>query len=178
MRYRIHAVAVSSLALALASCASPQTTPTSAPSPITPTASTTPSPIAETICPPTPLNVTIDYQMTTDVAGGILISATSNLPNGSDLNASFFNEAAGFLAQDEDTLSDGRVSFGPFSDRGTPLAGAYDFSITFPIATNQSAAVRDCIGQHGELLVGPLVSVEEITGDNVASLNERLVIEP
>ena len=93
----------------------------------------TPTPIADTAeCRPTPLDVTITYELTTDASGGVTIDATSNLPDGSEMNASFFVEG-GYFAQDEGTLEDGMVSFGPFSNKGTPLQGSYDMSITLRI---------------------------------------------
>lgn len=127
-------------------------------------------------CPPTPLDVAITYELTTDASGGVTINATSNLPDGSELNASFFVEG-GYFAQEEGTLLNGRVSFGPFSDRGTPLRGTYDMSITLPIARNQPDSIQACIGSAGELLTGPLVSAEEVTGDNVASLDVVVILE-
>jgi hypothetical protein len=137
---------------------------------------TTAPPTKVADCPPTPIDVTITYELVTDPSGGITIDAASNLPNGASMNASFFVEGD-FFAQDDGTLENGKISFGPFSDKGNPLKGTYEMSITLPIARLQPATVQACIGRAGELLAGPLVSAEEITGDNVASLDVVVTVE-
>ncbi|SDY47706.1 hypothetical protein SAMN05216554_0442 [Herbiconiux ginsengi] len=118
----------------------------------------------------------IAYALSSDSSGGVTIDATSNLPDGSELNASFFVED-GFFAQDEGVLNDGRISFGPFSNKGTPLHGSYDLSITLPIARNQPGPVQACIGDAGQNLSGTLVSIDEISGDKFASLDAVVVID-
>lgn len=118
----------------------------------------------------------ITYELVLDTSGGVTIEAASNVPDGAVMNASFFVED-GYFGQDEGTLDNGQVSFGPFSDKGTPLKGTYDLSITLPIARNQPESVQACIGSAGEELTGPLVSADEITGDNVASLEETVTLD-
>lgn len=165
------------LVLALSACAPEATTTPSATAQPSASATPKPTPTAKAVeCPPTPLDVTITYELTTDASGGIKINATSNLPDGAEMGASFFVEG-GYFAQDEGTLENGQVSFGPFSDKGTPLRGTYEMSITLSIARNQPASVQACIGAAGELLTGPLVSTEEITGDKVASLDVVVTVE-
>jgi len=134
-------------------------------------ASPTPLPSSEGSCPSNPIEVVITYELLPDAGGGTIVEAETNLPEGSEVNGSFFIENE-FLAQDEDVVEGGRARFGPFSDDGEPLRGTYELSITLPIARNQPASVQACIGEAGELLTGPLVSTEEITGDKVASLDE------
>jgi hypothetical protein len=92
------------------------------------------------------------------------------------MNASFFVEN-GFFAQDQGTVAMGKVTFGPFSDKGAPLHGSYSMSITLPIARNQPDAVQRCIGERGENLTGPLVSTEQITEDKVAGIDEQVLID-
>ncbi|NQX36448.1 hypothetical protein [Herbiconiux sp. VKM Ac-2851] len=118
----------------------------------------------------------IAYTLASDSSGGVTIDATSNLPDGSELNASLFVED-GFLAQDQGVLNNGHISFGPFSNKGTPLRGSYDLSITLPIARNQPGLVQACIGDAGQNLTGVLVSTDEISGDKFASLDAVVVID-
>lgn len=108
--------------------------------------------------------------------GSVTVTAESNLPDGTQLSSSVFQEG-GFIAQDSQTLRDGMVSFGPFSDNGGPIpSGTYDVSVTMPIARNQPAEVRAVIGDAGENLTGPLVGVESITGDAVVSVGDQLAV--
>lgn len=167
----------------LSACSTSQ--PAAGPSPIAtasesgaepvPSPSPSPSVTAAAECPPTPLEVTITYQLTTNASGGVLVNAQSNLPDGTVLNSNFFREGS-FFAQDDGVLTGGKISFGPFSDKGTPLSGSYDMSITMPIARNQPDEVQECIGEAGEKLSGPLVTPEEITGDNVASIDTVVTV--
>ncbi|PRB41075.1 hypothetical protein CQ020_14330 [Arthrobacter sp. MYb23] len=165
------------LLLALSSCSSPaEPDDAPVPSPTNPSSTLAASPTTKTVaCPPLPIDVTITYELVIDARGGVTINAASNLPDGAELNSSFFTET-GFFAQDEGVLEKGKVTFGPFSDKATPLHGNYDMSITLPIARNQPAEIRACIGKAGENLTGPLVSIEEITGDKVASVSVRVNI--
>lgn len=126
-------------------------------------------------CPPLPLNVAISYTLTSDSTGGVVVKVITNLPETTNLQASFYSPSTRFLAQDPKKVSNGEASFGPFADHGSPLHGAYDFSVTAPIARNQPPAVQRCIGKAGENLTGPLVKREEITGDNYASVDAPVV---
>jgi len=152
--------------------------PTSSSARVEQSASPAPLPTSEASaasCPPAPLEVAITYELAPTASGGTIVEAETNLPEGSELGASFFVEN-GFFAQDDDVVRGGHASFGPFTDDGSPLRGSYELSITLPIARNQPATVQACIGTAGELLSGPLVSTEEITGDRVASLNALVTI--
>ena len=165
------------LVFALSACATEnEATPSRISEPQAPSTTPTPTAAQSAECPPTPIEVTITYELVTNASGGISIDAASNLPAGAVMNASFFVEG-GFFAQDEGTLENGRVTFGPFSNKGTPLKGTYEMSITLPIARNQPDSVQACIGSSGEMLTGPLVSVEEITGDKVASIDAIVTVE-
>jgi hypothetical protein len=134
------------------------------------------APTAEVVvdCPSTPLEVAIDYELTRDATGGILVEVTSNLPDTAEIMTSFYGDGGAYFAQDVQALEAGAAHFGPFSDDGNPLRGSYELSITLPIARNQPPAVRDCLGEAGELMTGPLVSQESITGDFVVAV-ERVV---
>lgn len=90
---------------------------------------------------------------------------------------SFYADGGAYFAQDTAAIVNGEVAFGPFSDDGTPLSGVYELSITLPIARNQPDEVQECIGEAGEFMAGPLVSIEEVTGDQVASLDVIVTIE-
>jgi hypothetical protein len=151
-----------------AEATSSSTTPTSTPN--------TPRSTAAVECPPTPIDVTISYELATDASGGVTINAASNLPDGAVLNSSFFIEN-GFFAQDEGVLRGGKITFGPFSDKGTPLQGTYDMSITLPIARNQPEEIQTCIGKAGENLTGSLVSTDEISGDRFASIDVSVAVD-
>lgn len=127
--------------------------------------------------PPATLDVelTMDVQVNPD--GTVSLSATSNLPDGTELGSMVFQEG-GYIGQDSQTLEGGTVEFGPFGDKGGPLSpGTYDVSVTMPIARNQPDAVKAIIGEHGENLTGSLVESEDITGDAVVSVEEALEIQ-
>lgn len=139
--------------------------------PATPSEAATPA----TECSGGPFEVTITYEIVTDVVGGVAIETASNLPDGAELGASLYGED-GYIGQDNGVLEDGSVTFGPFSDKGMPLQGDYRMSITLPIARNQPEDVQACIGKSGELMTGPLVGTEDISGDKVASVNEVVTL--
>lgn len=135
-----------------------------------------PSAAAETPSADTPLEVNVTMSVVLNGDGSVSVTAESNLPDGTELGASVFQEG-GFMAQDSQTLQGGTVSFGPFSDKGNPIpSGTYDVSVTMPIARNQPDEVKAVIGEAGENLTGPLVSEESITGDAVVSVSDQLVV--
>lgn len=152
MRKRLLLVAVAAATvIGLAGCASkaPQPGQTSSTTEATtsPRQTGTPETVA---CPATPLDVSITYELKDDGAGGVIVSVSTNLPEGTDLQASFYSPTTRFLAQDPQTVADGKATFGPFADHGQPLHGAYDFSVTAPIARNQPPPVQNCIGSAAE----------------------------
>lgn len=135
-----------------------------------------PSEAAETPSADAPLEVDLTMSVVLNGDGSVSVAAESNLPDGTELGSSVFQEG-GFMAQDSQTLQDGTVSFGPFSDQGNPIpSGTYDVSVTMPIARNQPDVVKAVIGDAGENLTGPLVSEESITGDAVVSVSDQLVV--
>lgn len=122
------------------------------------------------------LEVDLVMHVVTNEDGSVSVTAESNLPDGTELGSSVFQEG-GFMAQDSQTLRDGTVSFGPFSHKGNAIpSGTYDVSVTMPIARNQPDEVKAIIGDAGENLTGPLVSEESITGDAVVSVSDQLVV--
>lgn len=123
---------------------------------------------------------TIEVELAIDVAlnpdGSVSVSAQTNLPDGTDLGGTVV-ALGDFMAQDSQVVENGAAEFGPFSDGGAPLpAGTYDVSVTMPIARNQPDAVKAIIGDAGENLTGPLVSVHDLTGDAVVSVSESLTV--
>lgn len=158
--------------LQLTGCAGPGPTG-QGPHPSVETSTPRTTPTADSVeCPPTPLVVEISYELTRDPTGGILVDVTSNLPDTAELMASFYRDGGAYFAQDVQAVSTGTARFGPFSDDGVPLKGTYEVSITLPIARNQPETVRACLGEAGELMTGPLVSQEPITGDFVAAVEQ------
>lgn len=179
LRHVPHTLAVLALAGGLAACSSPTPAP-EIPRPDTTSEApssdaTQPTNVVE--CPPTPLDVQIDFTLRRDTAGGVIIEVTTNLPDTADLGASLYADSGAYFAQDGRTVQGGAARFGPFSDKGTPLHGTYEVSITLPIARNQPEAVQACLGEAGELMTGALVSKEEITGDFVASRDAIVEIQ-
>lgn len=135
-----------------------------------------PSETTETPSAESPLEVDLTMSVVLNGDGSVSVTAESNLPDGTELGSSVFQEG-GFMAQDSQTLQGGTVSFGPFSDKGSPIpSGTYDVSVTMPIARNQPDEVKAVIGDAGENLTGPLVSEESITGDAVVSVSDQLVV--
>lgn len=106
----------------------------------------------------------------------VSVTAESNVPDGTELGASV-SQRGGFTAQDSAALRNGEAASGPFSDKGNPVApGAYDVSVTMPIARNQPDEVRAVMGDGGQNLTGPLVGEESITGVAVVSISDQLVV--
>lgn len=127
--------------------------------------SSKPTPTTLESSPGTPLEVTIVPTLTAVGTAGLLVVATSNLPDGAELLVGLFSD--GYHGQDQAVIGDGTASFGPFSDDGAALpAGKYELSVSMSIARLQPEAVQAVIGRAGELMTGPLVSRDDITGDN------------
>lgn len=177
MRSRVSSAAIGSLVavLILSGCSSPEPNSTIA----DPTASETrtprptPTPSATVECPPTPIEVTIDYELT-QVSGGVQVAVATNLPDGAEVMTSFFRESPSYFGQDVQPIRDGGAVYGPFADDGSPLSGAYELSISLSIALNQPVAIQKCIGADGELLTGPLVLTDDF-GHKWASLDVPVV---
>lgn len=129
----------------------------------------------EVECPPIPIEVAIDFELEQNAEDGAVVRVWSNLPDSAELGVSLDGGLGTYMGQDTAALIGGEAEFGPFTDDGLPLQGTYELSITLPIARNQPVQVQSCIGSAGEHLTGPLVSEEEITGDNVASLSEMVM---
>ena len=160
MRPVLKLLAVSALIVALSAC-------TSAPPP--------PPATTEAVVSARPIEVAITYELVTDTSGGVIINAESNLPDGAEMSGSFFVEG-GYFGQDEGVLQGGKISFGPFSDKKTPLQGIYQMSITLPIARNQPEGVQAKIGTAGELMTGSLVSTDDISGDKYAGIDVQVTL--
>lgn len=125
---------------------------------------------------PTPIETELTMEVAVNADGTVSVTAKSNLPNGTELNASVLAQGT-FMAQDSASLQYGAVEFGPFSNNGAPLpAGTYQVSVTMPIARNQPSSVQATIGEHGEALTGPQVSKESVTDDAVVTTSQELVI--
>lgn len=136
----------------------------------------TPPQSAQPTCPPTPLSVTLTYSLVKNANGEITVNAETNLPEDTSLQASFYVSGGAFIAQDTKQVVHGSATFGPFSDHGSPLHGAYDFSITAPIPRNQPRDVHQCLGAAGEKMTGPLVKRDDITGDNYAAVEAPILV--
>ena len=89
--------------------------------------SSSPSP-ATVECPPTPLDVVLDYELQQESAG-VVVVVRSNLPDTAELMVSLFAPDRSYLAQDNAALDQGQARFGPYSDDGVPLTGSYELSI-------------------------------------------------
>lgn len=129
---------------------------------------------------PSSASATIEVDLTTDVVvnddGSVMVTAQSNLPDGTELGGSVSAEGE-FTAQDQAVLEDGTATFGPFSTKGEALpAGAYLVRVIMPIARDQPERVTSVIGEHGENLTGPKVGTEDVTGDTVVATSEPLII--
>jgi hypothetical protein len=171
-------VAIAAAGVLLAGCSNTTVDrpESAAPSATTATPNATPS-VEPVVCPHIPIEVAIDYTLVKEADGGVHVTARSNLPDGSELMASFYADGGAYFAQETKPLQAGVAALGPFSDKGTPLHGSYEFSITLSKARNQPQQVQDCIGPASENLTGPLVSRDEISGDKYASLDKTVTID-
>lgn len=177
MKQALISIAVVLAGIVVSGCAAsstPESGVEEAPTTESPAPAVTP---IEVECPSTPIEVAIEFETEQNVENGALIHVRSNLPDSAELLVSLDGESGTYMGQDTAPLIGGEAEFGPFTDDGLPLHGAYELSITLPIARNQPVQVQNCIGSEGENLTGPLVSEEEITGDNVASISATVVFD-
>lgn len=111
-----------------------------------------------------------NFEVTMDVAAskvddGVIFNVKTNLPDEAEL---MFTLSCGdynadeipFRAQTKATVSGGKATSNAFSNKGNPLSGDYDLSITMSLPSLQSDEVRETIGQKGENMTGPLVNEE------------------
>jgi hypothetical protein len=127
--------------------------------------------------PPTgqPFEVSLTYELTVNPDGTLLVVAQTNLPDGAELMAGLFSD--GYHGQDKSYVDGGVAEFGPFGDGGGAMpTGSYELSISLSMASLQSAAVRNYIGESGELMTGPHVVQDDIEGGFWVDLNQIVTI--
>jgi len=166
--------------LGVGGCSSSELTTVAEPSPTAtlPTTVETPlQPKPTTPASTTPFEVTVTSDAIVDANGQVNVAVHTSLPDGAELMIGLFSDA-GYRAQDTAFVADGEARFGPFSDDGDQVpVGSYELSISMSLAFLQSAEVRQTIGQRGELMTGPLVTTDEITGENSVSFSAVLNLE-
>lgn len=104
---------------------------------------------------------------------GVLFDIDTNLPDETvlmlTLSKGDYNTDDSFTAQTKVTVKEGKATSDTFSDKGEPLNGDYDLSISMSLPSTQSDAVREVIGENGENMTGGLVEQSSIGSSNVIS---------
>lgn len=99
---------------------------------------------------------------------GNKIEASTNLPDGTELQASLQPPLAtcrpncGYVWEGDLTVASGHFTMGPFGSNLT--AGTYTLVITSPLAELQPKSVQSVIGAHGEHLKGKFTKAELVPG--------------
>ena len=104
---------------------------------------------------------------------GVLFYINTNLPDEAVLMLTLsnvdYNTDDSFTAQTKVTVNDGKATSDAFSDKGKPLSGDFDLSISMSLPSMQTDAVRKVIGENGENMTGMLVEQTSIGSSNVVS---------
>ncbi len=102
---------------------------------------------------------------------GVVFDIETNLPDEAELMLSLsngdYNTDNNFTAQTKVIINDGKASSEAFSEKGEPLIGDYDLSVSMSLPSLQSDAVREMIGEKGENMTGDLVKESSIGGSSV-----------
>ena len=119
-----------------------------------------------------------EFEVTMNVAGHkdgnkVIFDIDTNLPDETvlmlTLSKGDYNTDDYSTAQTKVTIADGRATSEGFSNKGEPLSGEYDLSVSMSLPKLQSDAVRAVIGENGEYITGSLVEASSIGSSNVVS---------
>ncbi len=92
-----------------------------------------------------------------DEDGTVLFGVRTNLPQGTKILVTVYNDD-GYTAQDTTViLADGVGYTAEFSDKGNALVGKYHVTVTMTIPSLQDEKVRKIVGEKGELMTGKYV---------------------
>lgn len=101
--------------------------------------------------------------------GTVLFGVTTNLPEGTELMITVFNDS-GYMAQDKTVvLAQGTGYTSEFSDNGAGLKGDYTVRVSMSLPSLQKDSVRAVIGEKGEKIGGQYVEKSDIGDSNVVS---------
>lgn len=109
----------------------------------------------------------LDAEATKTDDGRIVVTGNTNLPDSTELLVSISNEAAGFTAQDESIVSNGKFSAGPFGPKFGLKIGDYVVEVIMPATSVQPKSVKLIVGNEGQYLTGPLVKDSSLGGKTV-----------
>jgi len=103
------------------------------------------------------LSIEISLQLERGADGRARVLGNTNLPHGMQLMLDLRGIDSKYFAQDKIEVVNGHFVSLWFSDGGKPIrSGPYGITLSSPLPSLQSAAVRLVIGQNGENLVGPV----------------------
>lgn len=162
------------LMLLLSACTDATTGTTAPDESPTPSAITSSSPRAPTpvSCPATPLDVVLDYQVSREDTGEVFVAITTNLPETTELVASFHPEGVAEFPQISGDVRDSKVTFGPFMSGAESAGGKFELTVAMSRPDTQPSAVIECVGAQGEFLTGALIVSHGV--DRWAAINTVL----
>lgn len=100
--------------------------------------------------------------------GGTKIDVSTNLPNGARLMATLLNSHDRVIGQDDGSVSGGAISFGPFSNEGTPWGrGNYTAEISAPLSDLQPSYVRSRVGAGYSNFTSPFLITSKVSGGTI-----------
>lgn len=99
----------------------------------------------------------ITAQTTKTDDGRLVVSGSTNLPDGTELLISVSDDTTGFTAQSRTTAKDGGFSGVPLGPKSGLAPANYTVEVLMPVSTSQPESVQSIIGRDGSNLSGPLV---------------------
>ena len=103
--------------------------------------------------------VAVEPALKRDRAGGLIVEAQTNLPDGFQVMVTLQSVKGPLLGQADGVVTKGRITAGPFTRGGaTHPPGVYIVQISSSMPALQPQSIRNVIGQRGERLTGALVS--------------------
>lgn len=120
--------------------------------------------------------VAIDFTASLRSDRRLMVEGESNLPDDTRLRVVVERELSGVRWQSRITLNDGRFAAGPFGPGSGLPDGGYTITVHLPEASVQPLAVRRRLGDQGEHLTGPLVSMSRHGLGQVASTSRRFLV--
>ncbi|MBR1561212.1 MAG: hypothetical protein IJ646_13325 [Clostridia bacterium] len=101
-----------------------------------------------------------DFEVALEVAsraesGVVFFEIQTNMPDETEFMLTLTQE--GFMAQDKAIVSAGKATSSGFTNKGDPLSGHYELTVSTSIPSLQSETARQVIGQNGEHMLGKYV---------------------
>lgn len=107
-------------------------------------------------------DVIIESQVQESPGRNIIVTGSTNLPDGTHLTITIENKSLGSFASSNVVVKNGSYTSGEFGGKDGLKEGIYEIEVLMPAPFVQPKSVQEIIGSEGENLSGPLVTEDFI----------------